>query len=667
MIKNTFIKFFKKVSEESNLLIIIPAIVISLTLIGFLIFGLSTPSTIPVNESFSLLENQAVFENGFLLEYNEEQHSQQNPYFILDPYNISPLAGLMMFETNTLTSFKLVVKGKTDEADLEFITNESLEHNIPVYGLYPDFINTIELYQINGLEEELVYTHSETTKSLPKNIIVPTSIQTTHEYFGDDLMFLTPAIDSFPIAVDYLGDIRWYLSTNLSWSPTLLENGNILMGTSDLISDPYHTSGLYELNYLGKIYKEYLLPGGYHHDVFEMDSGNFLVASNDFLGTVEDIIVEIERNSGMILKTWDLKDYLPEMEGMAEMWTSYDWFHNNSVFYDSVNDSIILSGRHQDAVISIGYRSNELNWILGDPENWASSIVEEYFFTPVGSNFEWQYAQHSAMVLEDGNIFLFDNGNNRSKLREFDVLANDNYSRGVIYDIDTELMTISQVYEFGKDLGSSFYSPYISNVDYYSDGNYLIHSGGHSSLGEEVLNFPGLLSEDFNEVNFNSITIEVLDGVVVYRLEVSDNFYRAKKISIYDENTSFELGIAPVLGKMADTQMFDGKIETSFYIFDTLPKKYEISLLKERDRLVITGLFDKDELIYVELQNRYETRYYHIPTSLTSYTAMCIGTFQGDSRELTFFINEEDVIGKFNINIYIDGRKYNTYKNVTFD
>ena len=32
------------------------------------------------------------------------------------------------------------------------------------------------------------------------------------------------------------------------------------------------------MDLLEKIYYEYTLPGGYHHDVYEMENGNLLVA-----------------------------------------------------------------------------------------------------------------------------------------------------------------------------------------------------------------------------------------------------------------------------------------------------------------------------------------------------------------------------------------------------
>lgn len=59
------------------------------------------------------------------------------------------------------------------------------------------------------------------------------------------------------------------------------------------------------MDMLGKIYVEYSLPGGYHHDYYEMPNGNLLVASDDFnsgKGTVEDYIVELDRETGKIVK-----------------------------------------------------------------------------------------------------------------------------------------------------------------------------------------------------------------------------------------------------------------------------------------------------------------------------------------------------------------------------
>ncbi len=660
-------ELLKKFFFGDNLLIVIVGILISFLLIGFLIFGLSDPKSTMISSSPSLVEIQDTYENNFLIESNSDEFVEENPYFILDPYKISPLSGLILFSSEEYKTYKIIVKGKTEEADIEYTNYGGVKHYIPVYGLYAGYINTVELYEvISGEDDILVKTLLIQTAELPSEVALPSLIETTYEYFGDDLMMVMPAINTLPSAYDFNGDVRWYLSTNLSWAPAMLENGHLLLGTNEIISDPYYTTGLYEIDYLGKIYTEFMIPGGYHHDVYEMDNGNLLIGTSNFDGTVEDIIIEVERTSGDILKTWNLADYLPELDGMAEMWTTYDWFHNNSIFYDEDTDSIILSGRHQDVVISIGYTSSELNWILGDPENWGVNMVSEYFFTPVGSDFEWQYAQHSAIVLEDGNIFLFDNGNNRSKYRETDIPAYNNYSRGVIYDIDTDNMTIKQVYQFGKELGPEFYSPYISNVAYYADGHYLIHSGGHSEIDGQNINVPAPLSEDFLDADLNSITIEVLNDEVMYRLELSNNYYRAKKITLYTINTGIIFGLAERLGSQLATDLSSDKIDTRFNFFDTAPTKYEIDLFKENDRLVFKGAFDKNEIIYLLLENDQEELLYYVPTGSNTFTAMCIAVFDGDDTYVTFHINEENVSGVFKVYLYVDGHKYFTYKTVEF-
>lgn len=99
-----------------------------------------------------------------------------------------------------------------------------------------------------------------------------------------------------------------------------------------------------------------------------MENGNLLVLSNNLSdGTVEDYIVEIDRKNGNIVNTIDLTTILPQEEGKSANSTEYDWFHNNSIWYDENTNQILLSGRHQDIVVSLDYTTKKLTILLVIP------------------------------------------------------------------------------------------------------------------------------------------------------------------------------------------------------------------------------------------------------------------------------------------------------------
>ena len=420
------------------------------------------------------------------------------------------------------------------------------------------------------------------------------------------------------------------------------------------------------MDLLGKVYYEYSMPGGYHHDVYEMEDGNLLVASDNFdNGTVEDYIVEIDRETGEIVKEIDLTKILPVDDGDNAYTTKYDWFHNNSVWYDKNTNSITLSGRHKDAVINIDYDSLELNWIIGSKENWSKDM-HKYFFTPTNP-LEWQWAQHAAMVLPNGNIFIFDNGNNRSKTLENGVPASENYSRGVIYNINTSDMTISQVWEYGKKEGSSFYSPYISDVDYLKNNHYLIHSGGHVVSDGKVSNEPAAMT---NNNVLNSITVEIKDNKEIFRMELAGNYYRAEKLDLYS-NDSYMQGIGVHLGTLGETKTNRNILTFFNKNAKDIIKEKNIKFTKEYDRLIVSGTFKKEDNVQIILDNLFTRKTYNMVISKKPYTAMCIDVFNEEEVKnginVTKYINDANMSGRYYVYMKINGTIYDFDKYVDFN
>ena len=636
-------------------------IIIAIIFIGIIITLLVLNNLSTAKEELIITKSLRSQQQELEKEFKSKGYTLENPNIIVDPYNNSPLTALVIFETEENLSPTVTIEGEDELTTYTHEFDEEKIHYLPIYGLYPDKENTV-IIECGGEKQEIKIK----TDPLPEDFILPTSVEKEESKLTNDLYFFTPSSDGYTCAYDTNGDVRWYLTNTATWEINRLKNGHLLVSTERLVNSPYYLTGLYEMDMLGKIYVEYSLPGGYHHDYYEMPNGNLLVASDDFQseeGTVEDYIVELDRDTGNIVKEIDLKDILNMEDGQSENWVEYDWFHNNSVWYDEKTNSITLSGRHQDAVINIDYETEELNWIIGDPTNWSEEY-QKYFFTPIGDDFEWQWSQHAAMITPEGYVFLFDNGNNKSKNKEEYVVAEDSYSRGVMYKISTEDMTIEQIWEYGKERGSEFYSPYISDVDYLDENHYIVHSGGIVYVDGKNSNQPaGIGGAD----RLVSDTVEILEDEVIFEIILPTNNYRVEKMSLYGNDT-FELEEAEVKGTLGETEVD----KTSFgFITNTKEidneyKSHNITITNEEDRLEVSGRFRRGTEVKAILYQNGKIKEYNIPISKRPYTAMCVDIFTEEENEkgivVTKYINKENLSGKYSLYLQINDTIYKTDK-----
>ncbi len=640
--------------KKKKLIIIVSVLILVLLLGIILVLRSFNFSKNVVSSTTSMIALQTSYEEGF----TTAGYTLDNPNIIVNPYGNSPLTALVMFETEEEVAPEVTIVGKDDLSTYEHTFEKSKIHYLPIYGLYADYTNEV-IIKCGDVRK----TVEIKTEALPEDFILPSDVYKDEEYLTNDLYFYTPSSSGYTGAYDVNGDVRWYLTNYALWEINRLENGHLLVSTERLINSPYYMTGLYEMDLLGKIYVEYSLEGGYHHDYYEMPNGNLLVASDDFnneAGTVEDYIVELDRTTGNIVKRIDLKNILNMEDGKSENWIEYDWFHNNSVWYDEKTNSITLSGRHQDAVINIDYTTLELNWIIGDPTNWSEEY-QKYFFSPVGDDFEWQWSQHAAMITPEGYVFILDNGNNKSKIEEEYVPASSSYTRGVMYKIDTENMTIEQVWEYGKERGSEFYSPYISDVDYLAKNHYIVHSGGIVYVDGENSNQPAGFSENTTLV---SDTVELLNDEIIFELKLPTNNYRVEKMSLYAANENFVLEQATELGSLGTTLIDEEKF-APFLITHELDDNYNsrnITVTKEKDRLVVSGQFLRNTSFNIILYQGMQANYYNVKISKRPYTALCVDIFTEEENEngivVTKYINAEGLNGEYSIFLEIDGVIY---------
>lgn len=562
------------------------------------------------------------------------RYSIKNPLIIQDPYGKSPLTAMIMFNTNQLANVSVEIKGKSEDTTIRHTFNEmSKVHRIPIYGLYANYNNQIDIlvnYRDGSEEKKTIYIK---TDELPKDIYQVQTNVADKEAMAEGLTFVS---SNYISAIDSNGEIRWYLSSKLYGTTTpikRLRNGHLIIMSDRSIRSPYYQTGFYEMDLLGRVYNEYIVEG-IHHSIQELENGNFIVSAEKDSKTTEDYIVEIDRDTGNIIRSWDLGEILgidkiadatyqyrnhldkkmsmnnasEEAISEATIETSqHDWFHNNSTYYDEKENAIIVSGRQQDIVMKFDADTKEIKWILSDINDEWPEELRNKLLNPKGETFEWQYGQHAIEMLPNGDIMLYDNGNFRTKIVGEELKPEENYSRAVIYRIDEKEMSVEQVWQYGKERGNELYTPYIGDVDYISDGHYLINFGG-IIVDQEGTRYDSPADLLFGDnKKGEAIIIEIKDDKVINEIKLGGTFnantYRVERMPIYYENEGdVDLNYrASRRGELGETDY--KKVE----VLDEELFEHEIvDIQDEGDRIIIQAKvkdLSKDDRIYVVLSN----------------------------------------------------------------
>ena len=471
---------------------------------------------------------------------------------VLNPSGFVPLAAEITLETKQPVQVEVFIPGRrTSAGDVRHRFSEvSASHVLPVLGLYPSTENDVQLQFF----DESGATLGEVSRTVTTGPLIPGMPTVTIEvnrpgqkpgmslvsYFGITGEFLPMT----PLIVDPEGAVRWYAdfgeheflhSLFYDAGVERLANGNLYFGDGN-------SGRLVSIDMLGNVVAEWPIPGYvFHHHVLEMTPGGNLLATVNKQGlpTIEDHIIEIDRTSGAIVQEWDLRESL---DRSRRAWSNNarDWFHANGLAYVPIEDAIVVSGRVQGTVKLT--RNNEVVWILAPHRDWGTAgngvDLNTKLLTPLDvtsspivmtdvlegtaahPDFDWAWYQHAPKLLPNGDLLIFDNGENRhysSGLR---------YSRAVVYRIDDDNMTVQQVWEYGKDRGVTTYSPIVSDVDYHEkEGNIVFMPGAgfdaSGALGRVV------------EVSFQGREVLYEAAIRSPQAQFGITFHRVERLSLY--------------------------------------------------------------------------------------------------------------------------------------
>ena len=408
-------------------------------------------------------------------------YTLEEPFCMVNPYGLVPLSAILIFDTPQETPVTMTVKGHAAEDDVTAEFPAATRHILTVVGLYANENNTVILSLPDGSTSTvMIQTESVDDETLLHGqVTVPAS----NHYNFTQLTFVSIGNTQCVVAYDSKGDLRYYakfVGTTTTPLPQL-ENGHYLVIEDNTAKEEGNKGGFMEVDLCGRIYRKFILPGGFHHDICVLADGSFVVpSSQDDMAVRQAKLVEIDPETNDIVWELELGTLLDPTDGGSTLAKEVDWFHLNAIDYSEATNSLLLSGRAANTVLSYDLTAKKLNWILGNPEGWTT-VDPSLFFTPAEgqADFEWNYAQHDATFLDSTHIMLFDNGTSRNKTVTPEAEQNtDYYSRAVVYEIDPDAMTIDQTWSYGKQLGTTWYSSHFCGVSYdETEGSYWICSG----------------------------------------------------------------------------------------------------------------------------------------------------------------------------------------------
>lgn len=422
---------------------------------------------------------QAELENGY---------SWEEPMVIQNPYQVSPLTAVIIFDTKEECAVRFTVKGKTEAADISGEVESAVSHRIPVIGLYPAMENTVVL---ELLDKSGKVTDSQeitiTTDELPDKLDDAVKPVKTSGESAFELTMVYGQRTTFPFAYDCMGDIRWYMSGEFTSGIYMLSNSRMIVASNEAFmpsQDKPQTTNLYEMDYLGRAYTMYYVAGGNHHEVIEKEpDGNLLVLTSSLEGHIEDKIQEIDRQTGEVVNELIMEDIFG---GKYE--DRVDWTHLNTVSYQPETDTIVISPRNLESVVKLNWTTKEIQWILCDPKFWEGTEYEKYVLQPEG-DFVYQFQQHTAYQLEtdlDGDdqtieVSMFDN--HYVKVRKSDVLQyfdGEKESYLLVYAVNEAEKTVKQIKKI-----PTVWSTITSSAIYDADSNHIFGMCGHVKDSED--------------------------------------------------------------------------------------------------------------------------------------------------------------------------------------
>jgi hypothetical protein len=469
---------------------------------------------------------------------NDAKYTIDNPKIIQDPYQISPLTALIIFQTSKEEEITV----KINDNDVTII-NATTNHSIPVYGLLNNYNNVITL-----TDNDQSYTYYiQTNATAP---LYPLNIEYKDSTLNNDLYFLSGPVLTGLSAYDSDGNLRWFLSVKFTMDMEWLPNGHFLVGLSEgSLKD--RKIGFAEMDYLGKIYNYYVSQNGYDFEFQTLSNGNYMLAGGNVPLNYDNIyIYEINPLDGKTVSYLDLTSLILSIDPDFDKSLLTADAIRNGFYYNEDTDELIISVRQINALISVQYKTNKLNWIYAYPGVFGDKF-KDYLVT--SSDNLYPLGQHSPFITKEGYLAFYNNGYNRFKIDANPSSYLGKSSKAEIVKIGNDLKATkiwtSDDYVTGYFNQKYGYFRILATGNKLIDYGWCLHNEFMNNANNKMSAAEGSIDDSYAEiVELNQ------DNKIVFKAHIEEGQYRAFKHSLYDDMTdNTEVGTFNYFNTFNDT------------------------------------------------------------------------------------------------------------------
>ncbi len=250
--------------------------------------------------------------------------------------------------------------------------------------------------------------------------------------------------------------ITSYIPQGWGWAEAYME----VMDENLNVIDTVQCKG----GYIADFHDFKILPNGHYllisYDPQPIDMSQVVPGGNPNAIVLGSIIQELDANKNVVFQ-WRSWDHIPMTDSYSPLTgIAIDPVHINAVELD-YDGNLMISSRHISEITKISRETGEIIWRLGGKKNMFKFINEHEENAPTYFSY-----QHDIRRLPNGNVTLYDNGNQHPTP----------YSRAVEYKLDEINFTAELVWEYRNS--PDIYGPTMGSTQRLTNGNTVIGWGG---------------------------------------------------------------------------------------------------------------------------------------------------------------------------------------------